>query len=295
MRGVAEVPAIRELLIDAGIDHPEEGFEAAYSQLRADPNRSAAADDIDAAVREHFADVEIPGAPTIYDLLLLGLRKKDLVATFNWDPLLAQAHNRLISAGASGLPEIVYLHGNVGISVCLQDRTTGPPGLLCPTCDRPLGPVPLLYPVTEKNYEANDFIKYAWAQLRWGLRNAVLVTIFGYRAPVSDVAAIREFQAAWGTPDERPVEQFELIGRPGSDPEQLRARWDRLIHTHHFTAIDDFFDSWIANHPRRTAECWYWQHVEGNFIDVNPVPRQLGLEQTVAWYGELRSHERRMA
>lgn len=30
-------------------------------------------------------------SPTIYDYLLLSLRKKDVVATINWDPLLVQA------------------------------------------------------------------------------------------------------------------------------------------------------------------------------------------------------------
>ncbi|MHA1748548.1 MAG: hypothetical protein ACTSXN_02865 [Promethearchaeota archaeon] len=30
-------------------------------------------------------------SPTIYDYLILSLRKKDVIATFNWDPLLVQA------------------------------------------------------------------------------------------------------------------------------------------------------------------------------------------------------------
>jgi hypothetical protein len=88
----------------------------------------------------------------------------------------------------------------------LEHETAGLAGSKCHVCGKPLDPAPLLYPVTEKNYEANGFIQYAWEGLRWGLRNAVLVTVFGYRAPESDVAAIAEFQEAWGTAEER---QFE--------------------------------------------------------------------------------------
>jgi hypothetical protein len=46
-------------------------------------------------VREYFAQLELPVEPTIYDALLLSLRDKDAVFTFNWDPFLFQAHLRL--------------------------------------------------------------------------------------------------------------------------------------------------------------------------------------------------------
>lgn len=43
----------------------------------------------------HFDLLCLPDQPTIYDLLIISLRKKDAIATFNWDPLLLQAYNRL--------------------------------------------------------------------------------------------------------------------------------------------------------------------------------------------------------
>lgn len=39
-------------------------------------------------------EIQIPERPTIYDQLLLNLRPKDLIATFNWDPLISQAYKR---------------------------------------------------------------------------------------------------------------------------------------------------------------------------------------------------------
>ena len=291
MKGLASVPDVRALLAAAGIEDPEVDFEVAYSRIRADPEQQTVADRIDRAVRDYFDDIEIVDDPTIYDHLLLGLRPKDVVATFNWDPLIVQAERRLRLLDVTELPQVLFLHGNVAITVCLEHEQAGLRRSRCQVCGRPMEPVPLLYPVTEKNYEANAFIRYAWDGLRWGLKNGVLVTVFGYRAPDSDVAAIEEFKGAWGTPEERQFEQFEVVGRPGADPEHLRATWDAFIHTHHYRVHTSFFDSWIANHPRRSAEGWYKQHIQANFIDNNPVPRDLDLESTADWYRELMRYE----
>src|SRR5690348_5314630 len=98
---------------------------------------------------------------------------------------------------------MVFLHGNVSVGTCPEHAVQGNLCAVCPTCGQPLVPVPLLYPVTEKNYEANEFISRAWADLRSGLEHACLVTIFGYRAPASDIAAISEFKRAWGSAEDR--------------------------------------------------------------------------------------------
>jgi hypothetical protein len=83
-----------------------------------------------------------------------------------------------------------------------------------------------------------------------------------------------------------------VIGRPHAGPEKLRTTWDAFIHTHHYKTHDNYFDSWIANHPRRSTEAWFSQNIEAKFIDVNPVPRDLDLEATIDWYRELISHEK---
>jgi hypothetical protein len=295
MRGLASLPEIADLFGEADIADAQRDFEGAYARLRADGQYEEIGDRIDASVRDFFAAVQIGDEPTIYDHLLLGLRSKDLVATFNWDPLMVQAEMRLRLEGVESLPQVVFLHGNVAIYVCLADAKAGLAGERCPTCGEELEPSPLLYPVTEKNYEDNDFIKHAWDRLRWGLEQGRIVTAFGYRAPVTDVAAIAEFQHAWGTPEQRQFEQFEFIVRPGSSHDQARERWDAFVHTHHYDVWDDFFESWIAKHPRRTGEVYYWQYIEANFVDENPIPRGLDLPSTVEWYRELMLYEEQAA
>ena len=71
----------------------------------------------------------------------------------------------------------------------------------------------------------------------------------------------------------------------------MRATWDAFIHTHHYSVGFDFFESWIAKHPRRSTEAWFKQFLEANFIDTNPAPRDMDLESTVDWYRDLMRYE----
>lgn len=291
MKGLAALPDVAAAVRGAGLDPDIPDFETFYSALRISGSNDALANEIDAILRSYFADIEIVDEPTIYDYLLLSLRPADVVATFNWDPLIAQARDRLWRLGFTAMPEVVYLHGNVAIGICEPDRLAGPAGQNCIRCGKPLQPVPLLYPVEEKNYESDPYIQDSWNGLDWGLRNALFFTIFGYRAPSSDVAAIDAFRKAWGKVEERQFEEVEVIARPRSDHAALREKWDPFIHTHHYRIIEDYFESWIANHPRRSIEAYLNQFIFAKFIDVNPAPRGVGLPELVEWFSELLSYE----
>lgn len=87
-----------------------------------------------------------------------------------------------------------------------------------------------------------------------------------------------------GEIEDRGTEQTEIICRPGADHENLRATWDPFIHTHHYDIVDTFFDSWLANHPRRTGEAYWSQFLEARFITDNPVPSDSGLVKLVDWF-----------
>lgn len=291
MRGLSQLPEISGLFRQAGYEEPVEDFEATYAALRSDPDKSEIGDRIDLAVRNYFSEIEIPDGPTIYDHLILSLREKDLIATFNWDPLLVQACVRLGELGMRNGPRLAFLHGNVAVGVCEEHKERGVVGQPCSDCRKPLDAVPLLYPVAEKNYEAHGLIADEWRILDGALQEAALVTIFGYRAPKSDVAAISRFKKAWGRWEEREMEQFELIGRPDAEPEKLRETWRDFIHTHHYEVVHDFFDSFVASHPRRSGEAYFNQYWKAKFITPNPVPRDLDLAETFRWYQEIMRYE----
>ncbi|MGI8727489.1 MAG: hypothetical protein ACR2K6_07400 [Solirubrobacterales bacterium] len=140
MRGLASIDEIQELFAKTDVQDAQADFEAAYASLRAGGRFDEVAERIDHEVRKYFAAVQIGDEPTIYDHLLLGLRPKDLVATFNWDPLI-EAEMRLRRAGISQLPQVVVLHGNVAISACVAHQTAGLTDGRCSACGEPLEPV----------------------------------------------------------------------------------------------------------------------------------------------------------
>lgn len=59
-------------------------------------------------------------------------------------------------------------------------------------------PTKLLYPIGDKNYNNNPFIKEQWNVLIQKINQAYALTIFGYGAPKSDVAAINLMKKAGG-------------------------------------------------------------------------------------------------
>lgn len=72
-------------------------LEDIYSELYERTDCQVVRELLDNKIREYFSCLEIPDELNIYDLILLSLRKKDLVATFNWDPLLLQALSKSCS------------------------------------------------------------------------------------------------------------------------------------------------------------------------------------------------------
>ena len=69
-------------------------FEELYSNLHKANPKSKEIIEIERRVYGYFKDMKLPNEPTIYDHLVLSLRPRDLIATFNWDPFLFQAFNR---------------------------------------------------------------------------------------------------------------------------------------------------------------------------------------------------------
>jgi hypothetical protein len=63
-------------------------FEYVYDTLAKSPHHDDLLRVIEEEVCKYFSCLDLPDEPTVYDRLLLSLCTKDLVATFNWDPLL---------------------------------------------------------------------------------------------------------------------------------------------------------------------------------------------------------------
>jgi hypothetical protein len=293
MDDLVEVVGLGSILEEQGISYAGRNFEEIYSDLYADSSYEYLIDIIKNRVREYFTQLELPDYPTLYDHLVLSLREKDLIATFNWDPFLYRScwHN----SQRVRLPHVVYLHGNVAVGYCLEDNIKGWIGSKCSKCGKNFTPSELLYPIRRKDYSRDAFIRGEWETLRRALRHAYILTIFGYAAPQSDVEAIELMKSAWGDKHLRAIEQIEIIDIKGD--EELWNTWKSFIHTHHYDVTKDFYKSSMGLFPRRTCEAEWNYHMPEKlaFYPHNPIPRKIGFEELWEWYSPLIEAEKKKA
>lgn len=286
MKDFTEALGLKALLNSWGVN-AEQNFEEIFSDLYEKKENDKIVQ-IEKVVEEYFDQLELPDKPTIYDHLVLSLREKDLIATFNWDPLLMQAYLRNGKAGLK-LPQLAFLHGNIRVGHCEKDKVVGLAGMRCRKCGEIYKRATLLYPIKKKDYAKDLFIANEWEQLKRGFENAFMITIFGYNGPETDMEAINAMKKAWGNKDQRAMEQTTFITIQ-SDGE-VSERWEPFIHTHHYEIDVDFYNSWIANHPRRTGEAYLNQYCEAKFIVNNPIPRDLDFQALWGWYEQFKNAE----
>jgi hypothetical protein len=289
MDDLCRLEPVEAVLSAVGISAPGRNFEELVAELAVQEGRRKVLDSLEAAIFDYFSGLRLPSVPTIYDHLILSLRPKDVIATFNWDPFLIQAAQR--NGRIGGVPQLAFLHGNVLEAFCEEDQVMGVRGRVCSRCGRPFSPGRLLYPITEKDYDSDPAVRSSWKTLKGALKSAFMVTVFGYSAPTTDVRAIDLLDEAWGGSQKREMEQFEIIDiRPEED---LTREWDRFINTHHYEVHSDFVDSWIAKHPRRSGEAYFSQFYDAQFIHSNPAPLTDDFDALWGWFASLVSVEAR--
>jgi hypothetical protein len=266
------------ILAKANIEYCGRNFEEIYAAIFESEKLAGIRSELENVVYNFFESLKLPDIPTLYDHLVLSLREKDCIATFNWDPFLIQAYQRNYRFSR---PRLIFLHGNVMVGYCDADRVMGINGRVCRRCQKPYTPTQLLYPITQKNYQEDHYIREGWTELSAHLKNACLLTIFGYGAPRSDVAAIDLLKSAWGPSGQRSMEQIEIINI--LPEKELVRTWEPFIHSHHYDISADFYSSWLANHPRRTGEAYLSQFIDAGFIENNPLPRRADFPELWNW------------
>lgn len=279
MNNVVEVLDLAPVLNQSPVPWKNRDFEKVYSELVQRDDCGDLVRSLEDSLHGYFASLQLPTTPTLYDHLLLSLRPKDGVATFNWDPFLFEAATRV--SRIVKLPHIIFLHGNVAIGYCAEDKQKGSAGRECPRCHGPFIPSRLLFPVAKKDYGSDISIRREWSEVRNGLKRAFVVTVFGYGAPRADAVAMRMFHQAWGRAASRHLEELEFIDVATRDA--LRDRWYKFIHTHHFRVHTDFYDSLLGQHPRRSCEAVWSQTQEIKLFTPDPIPRAAGFAELGEW------------
>ena len=92
MIDLVKVINLSDLLKDLPDNVRNKNFENVFSKLYEKEPNSNRLQMIEKKIYDYFSALKLPEVPTIYDYLVLSLRDKDLIATFNWDPLLWQAY-----------------------------------------------------------------------------------------------------------------------------------------------------------------------------------------------------------
>jgi len=126
--------------------------------------------------------------------------------------------------------------------------------------------------------------------MRSYMADAFMFTVLGYSAPKSDVSAINLLKKGWGSPNQRVMEDTEIIDIKSED--DLTSVWDSFIHSHHYSVCSDYFESGLARHPRRTGEALHMaQIINAQCAEGNPVPRNICLSDLQFWFKQLRDAE----
>lgn len=233
----------------------EPNLEDLFSKWSEDPSRKTRREKLEKEIRGYLTNLESIGM-NLYVKLLLSLTARDVIATFNWDPLLPQIYRKLWYDITDDLPHLLFLHGNVAMGYCPHCRRIGYLHEKCVGCDKDFAEMPLLYPVKNKNYNANIYIRSAWEDLGKALAKASVVTFFGYSAPVSDTAAKNMMNEAFRQDPLRNIVEFQLINT--ADETELRNSYgDFNIKPNHMSIVSSFYDSYIARYPRRSADNLY--------------------------------------
>lgn len=251
MKNLIDVLELRREIDHAGFQ-PAADFESFYDNLVTTGGNPQLQTTIENRVRDYFSGLRLPSHPTIYDYLVLSLRDKDLIASFNWDPFLLDAYRR--NSAVKKLPRIAFLHGNVRVAICAKDKITGLMGQKCQKCGDDLRPSRLLYPVKHKDYNSDPFLKNEWEVLRFFLNCAYFLTVFGYSAPKTDVEARTLMLEVWHKNPTLRLAQVEIIDiRPRKD---LETSWTEFFISQHYGIRGDFFKSYLMTFPRRTCDAF---------------------------------------
>jgi hypothetical protein len=266
---------------------PTGNFEATFSWIKRHGGFENQLLIVERRIENFFCDLQLPEHATIYDYLVLGLRPKDTIATFNWDPFLLAAHKR--NHGVAELPDIRFLHGCVTYTNCQDHDILGTLFESCPSCLRPLERVGLIFPEEEKDYAKDALIKREWDSVTARLKKAFHLTIFGYSGPATDHNARRLLLESWRETPIHDICHAEIIDI--RDDETVRNTWAEYFPHHHEMLVQSFWDCSIAKWPRRTADWKICASFYGMGADLLGPFRTQSLRELQEWFRRLAAAE----
>jgi len=285
MSDFVEVVGLQQIIQEMGYSE-KENFETIYSELYK-RGMAKELDFLDDYIHNYFSKYTLPSEVTLYDLLLLSLRRKGFIVTFNWDPLLSQAYKRWRHLG-NVLPQMIFLHGNVSISVNDGLRSAKFTSDLL-VKDNEFEPSKLLFPIENKNYNSDPFIQAQWRMCEWAFERAYMVTVYGYIAPKTDVEARSLLLNAWTKNTTKTLSEFDIIDIASRD--EVQKSWDEFIVRDHGSITQSFEHNYLTKHPRRTCEAFAFATLQQDPWREDAFPKSSNLEDLENWITPLIAEE----
>lgn len=227
------------------LDYQIDDVEALCNQLYKE-NRPLY-DEFESLVRKKYASLELPDGFTILDRLVLSLTPNDAIISFNWDDLVIQAYQRMSEyVPEEMLPILAFPHGNAQAVYDNKHYTSKRIVTSTSLFDSPLN-----MPVDEIDYKSDVFINSQWHILDFFMRNAQMVTFFGYRGPDSDEQDLKHLDELFAKNEI--CDKIEIIDKDQESAVEVAKRLERFkMLPNWLYPCADFWHSTIAKYPRRT-------------------------------------------
>ncbi len=278
---------LETFLRESRIDYQSKNFEDLYNELFEQPENTQTLKELNDIVYDYFSYLRIPDTVTLYDELILSLQKKDVIFTFNWDPLLLQAYIRHIELGE--LPQLYFLHGNVAVGFCAKCKRAGHLDNSCSICHEAFEKSQLLFPIKKKDYTNHPFIESEWKALDYCLNDSFILTIFGYSAPKTDVAAKMMMRKAWDANKRKDLNEIEIIDiKPSAE---VRRNWNEFIVREHSHVTNSIRKTLGFNYARRSCEAWGDAIMMCDPWSENPIPSFKSIYELHNWIRPLIKEE----
>ena len=291
MNTLIEVLGLESTIAKYGLPYDGINFEMFYDALFQCEKYPELVREINECVENYFNKMNLPDEATLYDYLVLSLRSKDIIATFNWDPFLAKAFQRNMNViGYEQMPQIACLHGNVAIGICNSCKTKGWRYNNCEKCGNRFSASRLLYPVSKKDYSSDAFLAAEWENLQNHIQHAYFITVFGYSAPITDAEAKKLMLDVWSINKTKDLAQIDIIDVKTEDG--VMRNWQDFIIRQNYSISSNFFDTYLAAHPRRSCDAFAMATLQQQPWEDNYFPRNLSLEGLQKWVSPLTEEEK---
>ncbi|MFQ5443890.1 MAG: hypothetical protein ACE5EK_04650 [Nitrospinales bacterium] len=133
------------------------------------------------------------------------------------------------------------------------------------------------------------FINNEWQELQTHLKEAYLVTVWGYSAPITDVEAKQLMLDVWKKNTTKVFSAFHIIDI--KDEEEVKANWQDFT-AWSFSVGKSIWDEQLFHFPRRSCDAFAMATLQQSPWSENPYPKFTTLGDLQKWIKPLIGEEK---